>query len=152
MNNGNDTRREKNKRKYNNDLAYMERSYNKNDYRNRASAEVFTCAICGKPVLPEDAGSRHRNHCPECLTGLHLDIEPGDRLSLCKGIMDPIGVWVRKDGEWAIIHRCRACGKLSSNRIAADDNPMLLMSIAVKPLAQPPFPLGRLSMETAEPK
>ena len=55
--------------------------------------------------------------------------------------MDPISVWVRKNGEWAIIHRCRTCGELSSNRIAADDNPALLMSIAVKPLAEPPFPL-----------
>jgi len=47
--------------------------------------------------------------------------------------MDPIGVWVREDGEWAIVHRCRICGKLSSNRIAADDNPMKLMAIAMKP-------------------
>ena len=59
--------------------------------------------------------------------------------------MDPIGVWVRKNGEWAIIHRCRSCGELSSNRIAADDNPTLLMSIAVKPLAAPPFPLWEMS-------
>jgi len=61
--------------------------------------------------------------------------------------MEPIGVWVRKNGEWAIIHRCRVCGELSANRIAADDNPQLLMSIAVKPLAMPPFPLGMLSNE-----
>jgi ribosome biogenesis GTPase len=39
---------------------------------------------------------------------------------------------------------CRACGALGSNRVAADDNPVLLLSIAVKPLAMPPFPLGRL--------
>ena len=32
----------------------------------------------------------------------------------------------------------------SSNRIAADDNPVKLMSIAVKPLAGPPFPLEGL--------
>ena len=36
------------------------------------------------------------------------------------------------------------CGVLHSNRVAADDNPMLLMSLAVKPLAAPPFPLDRL--------
>ena len=24
--------------------------------------------------------------------------------------MEPVGVWVRKGGEWALIHRCRACG------------------------------------------
>lgn len=46
--------------------------------------------------------------------------------------------------EWAIIHRCKICGVLHSNRVAADDNPMLLMSLAVKPLAAPPFPLDRL--------
>ena len=85
-----------------------------------------------------------RNHCPKCLCSVHVDNEPGDRASLCKGIMDPVSVWVRKNGEWAIIHRCRLCGTLSSNRIAADDNPAMLMSIAVKPLAMPPFPLDRL--------
>ena len=58
--------------------------------------------------------------------------------------MEPAAVWVRKGGEWAIIHRCRRCGALSSNRIAADDNPMKLMSIALKPLANPPFPLERI--------
>ena len=49
--------------------------------------------------------------------------------------MEPVGVWVRKGGEWALIHRCRACGALRSNRIAADDNPALLLSIALRPLA-----------------
>ena len=58
-------------------------------------------------------------------------------------------VWVRKGGEWAIIHRCRLCGKLTSNRIAADDNPMLLMSIAMRPLCTPPFPLERIEEMTA---
>lgn len=58
--------------------------------------------------------------------------------------MEPISVWVRKNGEWAIIHRCRVCGKLSSNRIAADDNPLKLMSLAMRPLGQPPFPLEHI--------
>ena len=68
----------------------------------------------GKP-----AGTQHRNHCPNCLTSLHLDNEPGDRAADCGGQMEPVAVWVRKGGEWAIIHRCRLCGKLTSNRIAA---------------------------------
>ena len=63
--------------------------------------------------------------------------------------MDPVGVWVRKNREWAIIHRCRRCGQLSSNRVAADDNPMKLMSIAMRPLSQPPFPLERIEEMTA---
>ena len=55
----------------------------------------------------------------------------------CVGIMEPVAVWVRKGGEWAIIHRCKRCGKLSSNRVAADDNPMKLMSIAISGPAAP---------------
>lgn len=124
-----------------------QRQYNKVDYRHTGCTESFTCKVCGTFIVPEGAGSQHRNHCPKCLSSIHVDNEPGDRASLCKGIMDPIGVWVRKNGEWAIIHRCRICGELSSNRIAADDNPALLMSIAVKPLAAPPFPLVQMEQD-----
>ena len=63
--------------------------------------------------------------------------------------MEPIAVWVRGKGEWAIIHRCKICGALSSNRVAADDNPMKLMSIAMRPLSTPPFPLERIEEMTA---
>lgn len=116
----------------------------KTDYRSAPCLETFTCSVCGAFVAPDGAGTGHRNHCPNCLSSIHVDNKPGDRGSLCKGIMDAIGVWVRKDGEWAIIHRCRTCGELHSNRIAADDNPALLLSLAVKPLASPPFPLESL--------
>ena len=78
-----------------------------------------------------------------------VDDEPGDRAADCGGIMDAIGVWVRKNGEWAVIHRCRRYGVLHSNRAAADDNPMKLMSIAMKPVAFPPFPLERIEELTA---
>lgn len=63
--------------------------------------------------------------------------------------MEPVAVWVRKGNEWSIIHRCRRCGVLHTNRVAADDNPMKLMSIALKPLCQPPFPLERIEEMTA---
>lgn len=111
------------------------------DYRHEPCEETFVCQVCHSPVAPQGAGTRHRNHCPNCLSSLHVDDTPGDRASLCGGIMDPVSIWVRKDGEWALIHRCRICGTLSSNRVAADDNPFKLLSIAVKPLALPPFPL-----------
>lgn len=45
---------------------------------------------------------------PNCLTSLHVDIEPGDRASDCGGHMEPVAVWVRRGGEWAIIHRLQA--------------------------------------------
>lgn len=124
------------------------KAYQKNDYRNHACTEIFVCKACGREVIPEGAGSNHRNHCPNCLTSIHVDHEKGDRASDCGGHMEPIAVWVKKNGEWAIIHKCKQCGKLSANRIAADDNPMKLMSIAMKPLAEPPFPIEKIEEMT----
>ena len=118
--------------------------YEKGYYRTHPCEESFTCRLCGYLVVPQGAGSDHRNHCPNCLCSVHVDEEPGDRAADCGGLMDPIGVWVRRDGEWAVIHRCRRCGKLSSNRSAADDNPMKLLSIAARPMAAPPFPIEHL--------
>ena len=117
------------------------RTFDKTYYKTHPSDETFTCRQCGRPVIPEGAGSGHRNHCPNCLCSLHLDVEPGDRAADCGALMEPVSVWVKKNGEWAIIHRCRRCGVLHQNRIAADDNPMKLMSLALKPLTSPPFPL-----------
>ena len=124
------------------------RTFEKGYYKNHACNDMFTCKVCGRVVVPEGAGSDHRNHCPNCLTSLHVDIMPGDREADCGGYMDAVAVWVRKSGEWAIIHRCRMCGAFSSNRIAADDNPMKLMSIAMRPLTMPPFPVERIEEMT----
>lgn len=124
------------------------RSLEKGYYKGHACQESFVCRRCGRLVTPGGAGSEHRNHCPNCLTSLHVDVEPGDRASDCGGLMEPVAVWVRKGGEWAVIHRCSRCGQMRSNRIAADDNPMKLMSIAMRPLTAPPFPLERLEEMT----
>lgn len=124
------------------------KKYEKGYYKTHPCTDSFTCKVCGRLVVSAGAGSDHRNHCPNCLSSMHVDIEPGDRKSDCGGIMEPIAVWVRKNGEWAVIHRCRICGELSSNRIAADDNPMKLMSIAMKPVALQPFPLEKLEEMT----
>lgn len=124
------------------------KQYEKGYYKTHPCNETFVCKNCGRTVVPEGAGSDHRNHCPNCLYSLHVDIEPGDRESDCGGHMEPVSVWVKNKGEWAIIHRCKMCGALSSNRIAADDNPMKLMSIAMKPIGNPPFPLERIEEMT----
>ena len=120
------------------------KSFQTGYYQTHPCRDGFTCKVCGRLVAPYGVGSEHRNHCPNCLSSLHVDESPGDRASDCGGIMDPIGVRVRKNGEWAVIHRCRRCGAFHSNRVAADDNPMKLMSIALKPLTSPPFPLERI--------
>ena len=118
------------------------KTFEKGYYRTHACSDSFTCRVCGRLVTPQSAGTDHRNHCPNCLSSLHVDVEPGDRASDCGGIMEPAAVWVRRGGEWAIIH------ELSSNRIAADDNPMKLMSIAMRPLSAPPFPIERIEEMT----
>lgn len=121
------------------------KKYERGYYKNHACTESFNCKYCGRLIVPEGAGSDHRNHCPNCLMSVHVDNTPGDRQSTCHGLMEPISVWVRKNGEWAIIHRCKECGKLSSNRIAADDNPTKLMALALKPFASPVIDTARLS-------
>ena len=70
---------------------------------------------------------------------------PGDRAADCGSSMEPIAITVRKDGEWVLIHRCNGCGVLHSNRTSGDDNALLLVRLAVRPLALPPFPLEMLS-------
>ena len=81
-------------------------------------------------------------------------------LAVCIWILSPEIERQTAEGLWnlwafgsermarALIHRCRRCGHLSSNRVAADDNPMKLMSIAMKPLSQPPFPLEKIEEMT----
>ncbi len=105
------------------------------------SETSFVCGHCHRQISTRAPGTQHRNHCPLCLWSLHVDIRKGDRLSACRGGMEPITVWAKSNGEWAIIHRCRECGALRTNRIAGDDNDILLVSLAVRPIARPPFPL-----------
>lgn len=112
---------------------HKRRKYDKGYFRKHPCPDPFTCKVCGRLVVPGGAGSDHRNHCPNCLSSVHVDERPGDRASACHGVMEPVAVWVRKNGEWAVVHRCRVCGKFASNRIAADDNPMKLMALALRP-------------------
>ena len=106
----------------------------------------FRCRHCRIDVSSSAPGTAHRNHCPNCLWSRHLDeVRPGDRASDCQASMEPIAITVRKNGEWGLVHRCHGCGELRTNRTAGDDNPLLLMQLAVRPLANPPFPLDALS-------
>ncbi len=107
---------------------------------SRKHTQEFRCRHCSALVGPPLSGGRERNHCPVCLTSVHLDETPGDRASLCRSVMEPIAIWVR-DQEWVLLHRCRGCGAIRPNRIAADDNEALLISLAVRAIGRPAFPL-----------
>lgn len=102
--------------------------------------QTFICKNCGHTVPPPESGSEHRNHCPRCLCSRHVDLRVGDRKSGCRGIMEPIGIWVRRRKEWAIIHRCSKCGIIRTNRIAGNDNEVLLFTLAARPMTMLPFP------------
>ena len=110
---------------------------------------AFLCTHCDRAIPGTAPGTVHRNHCPHCLWSLHVDLATGDRRSACRGPMEPIAIGIRPDGEWSILHRCQRCGLIRTNRIAGDDNDVLLMSMALRPLARPPFPLERLGCAPA---
>lgn len=78
--------------------------------------EAFVCAHCGAEVAP--LGYTSRNHCPFCLYSLHLDINPGDRMSGCGGLMAPVRVFPDPKKGYIILHRCEKCGQEKQNRAA----------------------------------
>ena len=91
-------------------------------------------------------GTTHRNHCPTCLWSRHLDDDaPGDRAAECGSSMEPIAVCVRGDGEWALVTVARTAGPCTSTASRATTTRSVLMRLAVRPLAQPPFPLEWLA-------
>jgi DNA-directed RNA polymerase subunit RPC12/RpoP len=103
-------------------------------------AAGFRCIHCREYVSTVRllSGVGNRNHCPYCLHSRHLDWQQaGDRLAACKGSMQPVGLVFKHrckryglaQGELMIVHRCIECGKLSINRIAADDNSDQLLVI-----------------------
>lgn len=109
--------------------------------------DAFRCVGCRLDVPLTAPGTAHRNHCPHCLTSLHVDLRiPGDRASECRGRMAALSLSVRPDGEWALIHECLSCGELSANRVAGDDNALALMRMAVRPLAGADVPVRALLM------
>ncbi|MET9922874.1 RNHCP domain-containing protein [Streptomyces sp. NPDC006435] len=107
---------------------------------NTLGLSTFTCAWCGLTVSAYADGAL-RNHCPSCLHSRHVldHVEGGP--SDCEGRMSPIAIAVLRTGDWRVIHRCVRCDELTSNPVCADDNQLILMRMAVRPLAQPPFPL-----------
>ena len=93
-------------------------------------SESFKCGHCKAFIGPTVAGGRHRNHCPLCLYSRHVDDRRmGDRASPCRALMAPIGVFYRPKGEQVVVHRCLGCGFERHNRVAADDNVLLLAEL-----------------------
>ncbi len=109
----------------------------------------FTCGHCHAIVSSAHilSGVNNRNHCPYCLWSCHLDLyASGDRLSACKGQMQPIGLTMKKGrnkyamearGELMLVHECVDCGALSINRIAADDDSSTILAVFQASIGSP---------------
>jgi DNA-directed RNA polymerase subunit RPC12/RpoP len=89
----------------------------------------FVCEHCGRKVIPHPKSSR--DHCTECLYSKHVDINPGDRMNECSGLMEPIGIRM-KSGIKQIVYKCLKCDKKGFNITAPDDNPEFLMKLGTK--------------------
>lgn len=81
--------------------------------------EPFKCENCGKEIKP--LGYTARDHCPHCLYSKHVDINPGDRLEECRGLLKPIGIEKGKKADYKIIYECQKCHKIRKNVSAKDD-------------------------------
>jgi len=79
--------------------------------------EDFICQVCGEEVK----GDGFTDHCPNCLWGKHVDISPGDRLSDCKGLMEPIEI-DKKGDKWRILYLCQECGYKHWNKTSPNDS------------------------------
>ena len=82
--------------------------------------EGFVCERCGKDV-PPTSGTTPRNHCPYCLWCKHVDINPGDRVNPCRGMMRPVGIYTHTKKEYVILHQCLSCGERVRTKAILDD-------------------------------
>ena len=89
--------------------------------------ENFICENCKKEVTKLNYTAR--DHCPYCLYSKHLDINPGDRLNDCHGLMEPIKIEKYKD-SYKIIYKCLKCKETHKNKIANDDNMDLIIDLS----------------------
>jgi len=90
--------------------------------------ENFICENCGREVKTLEYSAR--DHCPYCLYSKHLDINPGDRLNSCKGLMKPIGIEKFKN-SYKIIYNCTKCHQNHKNIMAFDDDFNLIIKLSV---------------------
>ena len=91
----------------------------------------YICEHCNKEVKP--LGYTSRDHCPYCLYSKHVDINPGDRMNECKGLMEPIGI-EQTNKRMKIVYKCKKCGEIHRNITANDDNMDLIIELSSNPL------------------
>ncbi|MEY4440560.1 MAG: hypothetical protein RLY49_186 [Candidatus Parcubacteria bacterium] len=66
-------------------------------------------------------GNGYTNHCHKCFYSKHVDIQPGDRLAKCGGLMKLISVQ-GSTNNITITHQCQMCGFTRNNKIQEGDS------------------------------
>lgn len=89
--------------------------------------EEFICENCGKQVSKLNYTAR--DHCPFCLYSKHVDINPGDRLNTCKGLLKPIAIEKFKD-SYKIVYKCVKCNQIHKNIMASDDDMDIIIKLS----------------------
>ncbi len=89
--------------------------------------ESFICKNCKNLVKKLEYSAR--DHCPNCLYSMHVDVNPGDRLNTCMGLLKPIGIEKYRD-TYKIIYKCLKCGEIHKNIMANDDNMDLIIELS----------------------
>ncbi|MCL4387681.1 RNHCP domain-containing protein [Candidatus Marsarchaeota archaeon] len=90
------------------------------------SIEDFTCYNCGFEIK----GNGYTDHCPKCLYGLHVDINPGDRECECLGKMKPIGAISDRYGTFTISYVCLKCGMRKRVKASPKDSAEALEALS----------------------
>lgn len=103
--------------------------------------DTFDCVRCGLTVTTLAPDGSRRHHCPSCLHSRHVTDHVDGGPTDCQARMNPLAIAVLRTGDWTVVHRCARCRELTSSPVSGDDNQLILMRMAVRPLAQPPFPL-----------
>ena len=91
--------------------------------------ENFVCENCKRNVTKLNYTAR--DHCPYCLYSKHVDINPGDRLNTCMGMLVPIDIEKFKD-TYKIIYKCEKCGMIHKNIADNDDNMDKIIELSMK--------------------
>ena len=78
--------------------------------------ENFICEVCGKEVK-------------------HVDVNPGDRLCTCHGILQPVAIEPAKKEKYKIVYKCNDCGMIKRNIMAEDDNFEKILEIMSNPVS-----------------
>ena len=89
--------------------------------------EDFVCENCGFKVI----GNGYTNHCCMCLFSKHVDIDPGDRLNTCGGLMEPVYVSYTNKDKY-ILHHCVKCGFEKKNLLQENDSVEAMIAIQNK--------------------